>query len=144
MADTGFGNTFRKAINDLIFKGTTFTANPSGVIYVSAHTADPGPDGQTAGEVSGGSYARKVTAATDWNAATTADPSVVTNANAITFVTATGSWGTVTHFGLWNSLTLTAAANFIGSKALTASQVVASGNTLSFPAAALTHSLGTA
>lgn len=144
MADTGFGNTFRKAINDLIFKNTTFTANPAGVIYVSAHTADPGPDGQTSNEVTGGSYAAKVTAATDWNAATTADPSVVTNANAITFVTATGNWGTVTHFGLWNHLTNRAAANFVGSKALTASQVVNTGNTLSFPAAALTHSLGTA
>lgn len=144
MADTGFGNTFRKAINDLIFKNTTFTSNPAGVIYVSLHTGDPGPDGQTANEVTGGSYAAKVTAATDWNAATTADPSVVSNLNAITFVTATGSWGTVTHFGLWNHLTTRAAANFVGSKALTASQAVATGNTVSFPAASLTHSLGTA
>lgn len=144
MATSGFGNTFRKAINDLIFKNTTFTANPGGVIYVSAHTGDPGADGQTANEVTGGSYARKVTAAADWNAGTTADPSVVSNANAITFVTATANWGTVTHFGLWNHATNTAAANFVGSKALTASQVVNNGNTLSFPAGQLTHSLGTA
>lgn len=144
MSDTGFGNTFRKAINDLIFKNTTFTANPGGVIYVGLHTGDPGPDGQTANEVSGGSYARKVTAASDWSAATTADPSVVSNANAITFVTATANWGTITHFSLWNSSSLTAAANFIGSKALTASQVVNNGNTASFPAGLLTHSLGTA
>jgi hypothetical protein len=144
MSDTGFGNTFRKAINDLIFKNTSFTANPAGVVYVSLHTADPGPDGQTSNEVSGGSYAAKVTAATDWNAATAADPSVVTNANAITFVTATGSWGTVTHFGLWNHATLRLAANFVGSKALTASQAVASGNTVSFPAGSLVHNFGTA
>jgi hypothetical protein len=144
MADTGFGNTFRQAINALIFKNTTFTANPAGVIYVSLHTGDPGPDGQTANEVSGGSYARKVTAATDWTTPTTADPSVVSNANAITFVTATGSWGTITHFGLWNALATATAAAFIGSKALTASQAVATGNTVSFPIGSLVHNLGTA
>lgn len=137
---SGFGTSFMKAINDLVFKNTTFTANPGGVIYVSLHTGSPGADGQTANEVSGGSYARKATAATDWNAGTNADPSVVTNANAITFVTATGSWGTITHFGLWNHATGTATTNFVGAAALTASQAVASGNTVSFPAGSLTHS----
>lgn len=144
MSDSGFGNTFRKSINDLIFKNTAFTSNPAGVIYVSAHTGDPGPDGQTANEVSGGSYARKVTAASDWSTGSAADPHVISNGNAITFVTATANWGTVTHFGLWNHATNTAAANFVGSKALTASQVVNNGNTLSFAVGALTHSLGTA
>jgi hypothetical protein len=45
-------------------------------------------------EVTGGSYARKTTAGSDWNAASGGGPSLTTNANAITFVTATADWGT--------------------------------------------------
>ena len=50
-------------------------------------------------------YARVSTAGADWNTATDADPSVVTNANAIEFPTASGSWGTVTHFALYDAAT---------------------------------------
>lgn len=136
----GFGNTFRQALNNLIFKNTAFTS-PGGVIYVGLHTADPGPDGQTANEVSGNGYARKVTAATDWNTGTLADPSVVTNANAITFNQASGgNWGTITHGSLWRTLSGTTAADFIGASALASSQVVNDTNTLSIPAGSLSHS----
>jgi hypothetical protein len=135
----GYGTTFMKALNDLVFKGTAFTS-PSGVMYLSLHTADPGIDGQTSNEVSGGSYARKVTAATDWNAGTNADPSVTTNATTLTFATATASWGTVTHFGLWRTLSGTATTDFIGRGALTASQTINNTNTASFAASAISHS----
>jgi len=112
-------------------------------IYVSLHTGDPGVDGQTANEVSGGSYARvavTTTGGTNFSAATTADPSVTSNANSITFPQATASWGTVTHFGLWRSAAGVTAADFIGAAALTASQAIANTNTASFAAGALTHS----
>lgn len=136
---SGFGQTWCKKINDHVFMKTALTQPTN--IFVSLHTGDPGVDGQTANEVSGGSYARKSTSGSDWNAGTTADPSVVTNANAITFVTATGSWGTVTHFGLWTTVSGTTAAEFIGASSLSASQAIASTNTASFAAGALTHSL---
>lgn len=135
----GYGQTFMKALNDQVFGKASFT-NPNGVMYISLHTADPGVDGQTANEVSGGSYARKVTAASDWNAATTADPSVTTNATTLTFPTASASWGTVTHFGLWRTSSGTTAGDFIGRGALSASQAIASGNTASFAAGAISHS----
>lgn len=136
---SGFGNTFRKTLNEYVFRGGTLTQTH---IFVSLHTGDPGADGQTANEVSGGSYARydSTNDSTFWAAASTADPSVIANAQAFTFVTATANWGTVTHFGLWNHATNTAAANFIGSAALTASQVINNGNTASFATSALTHS----
>jgi hypothetical protein len=134
--------TTRADLLNLIFKGTALTgkaAAGAGVYYVSLHTADPGEDGQTSNEVTGGSYAAKVTAAADWTAtATVASPSVISNSvNPITFVTASASWGTVTHAGLWNHITNRAAANFLGRGALTASQAVASGNTFSFPTSSL-------
>lgn len=137
---SGFGNTYRKAINEYIFRGGTAPAPTT--VYVSLHTADPGADGQTANEVSGGSYARYAATAnsTFWAAASTADPSVIASAQAFTFPTATANWGTVTHFGLWKSLAGTTAADFIGSAALTASQVINNGNTASFATGAITHS----
>lgn len=135
----GYGTTFMKALNDQVFGKASFT-NPNGVMYISLHTADPGIDGQTSNEVSGGSYARKLTAATDWNASTNADPAVTTNATTLTFATATANWGTVTHFGLWRTLSGTTAADFIGRGALTASQTINNTNTASFAASALSHS----
>jgi hypothetical protein len=128
-----------KALNDQVFGKASFT-NPNGVMYVSLHTADPGIDGQTSNEVSGGSYARKLTAATDWVASTNADPAVTTTGAVLTFPTATGSWGTVTHFGLWRTTSGTTAADFIGRGALTASQTINNTNTASFASGAITHS----
>jgi hypothetical protein len=136
----GFGQTTRADILNFGFKGTAFTGkafNAAGVYYISLHTADPGADGQTSNEVSGGSYAAKSTAASDWSTATAADPAETNNSNAITFVTATGSWGTVTHAGIWNHPTTRGTANFVGRGALSASQAIASGNTFSFPATTL-------
>jgi len=136
----GFGNTFRKTVNEAVFRGGSLPTLTT--LYISLHTGDPGPDGQTANEVSGNAYARVAVTSntTNWGAATTADPSVIANLTAVTFPQATGSWGTVTHFGIWNHITNTAAANFVGATALTASQAIANTNTASFAAGALTHS----
>jgi hypothetical protein len=105
--------------------------SPAGItnIYVSLHTADPGEDGQGAGEVSGGSYARVSTAPADWDAASGADPATLENTSLITFPTATGSWGTVTHAGLWTHATTTTESVFVGATPLGASRTIASGET---------------
>jgi len=52
-----------------------------------------------------------------------------------TFVTPTGSWGLVTHFGIFDAVT---AGNLLYWNALTSSQTISSGNTVSFAAGALT------
>jgi len=124
--------------------GKTPDTTPAGVLYVSLHTGDPGEDGQTANEATGSGYARVLTAATDWNAATLADPSVADNANPIAFPAATGDWSAgadMTHFGLWNHLTLGAEANFIGSGSLTVAKPVLNGDTASFAAGAFQFTL---
>jgi len=137
---SGFGNTFMSVVNNAVFRGGSLPTLTT--LYISLHTASPGADGQTANEPVGNGYARVAVTSngTNWNAGTVADPSVINNATAITFPTASGSWGTITHFGIWNNSTATATTNFIGAAPLTASQAIASGNTASFAASALQHS----
>lgn len=98
--------------------------------YVGLFTAAPSDAGGGT-EVSGGSYARKSTAGADWNAASGGSTS---NANAITFVTASASWGTVTHFGIFDAAT---AGNLLRWAALTTSKAIGSGDTASFAAGSL-------
>jgi hypothetical protein len=106
-----------------------------GAVYSSLHVSPgPGKDGQTGNEVSGGSYARKQVSHADWAAPAT---SSTNNANEIKFVTATGSWGTVSHVGLWDHLTQTSASHFIGFKALDTPKAVNNGDVAKFVAGAL-------
>jgi hypothetical protein len=102
-------------------------------VYIGLLTAAP-TDTTTGTEATGGSYARKSTAAGDWNAAS-GNPASATNANAITFVTATGSWGTVTYFAHYDAAT---AGNMLRYGALTNSKTIGTGDTASFAAGALT------
>ena len=87
-------------------------------LYTTACTdASPGT------EVTGGSYARKQTADADW----TSTAGVASNAQIITFVTPTGSWGTVTHFALFDQ-----AGTYLAWSDLTTPQAIGTGNTVSF------------
>lgn len=109
-----------------------------GSVYVGLYTATPsdtstGSSGGT--EVTGGSYARKVTAAADWN---TSSGGSISNANDIVFVTATGSWGTITQVGLFDAST---AGNLIWWGDLTASKTVANGDVFKFLAGQLVLNL---
>jgi hypothetical protein len=56
-------------------------------------------------EVSGSGYARFQTSATDWNAASSAIPSLISNANSLNFGTTAASWGTVVAWGLFDAIT---------------------------------------
>lgn len=94
-------------------------------IWVALFTAAPSDTGGGT-EVTGGSYARKATAGTDWAAAAAGATS---NATTLTFVTPTASWGTVTHFALMDAATV---GNMIAWAPLTTSQAIGSGNTVSF------------
>jgi len=78
---------------------------------------------------SGTAYARKSTAGADWNAAASG---AISNANAITFATATGAgWGTVVGFALTDNATA-GAGNVIGWGSLGTNKLISSGDTASF------------
>jgi len=91
-----FSNFLENALINATLRATTYTSPAT--VYVSLYTTDP-TDADTGTEVSGGSYAR--------TAVTFGAPSngVSTNSADVTFPTATGSWGTVTHIGIHDALT---------------------------------------
>lgn len=111
-------NYLENALVNATLRNTSYTTPTT--VYVGLYTTDP-TDANTGTEVSGGSYARI--------AATFAAPSngaSATNAD-VTFAVATGSWGTVTHFGILDSLT---SGNLLYHGALTVSKTISTGDVL--------------
>jgi hypothetical protein len=105
-------------------------------LYFALFTGDPGESGNT-GEVSGGSYARA--AVTNNNVtfplcATTGTP-VKTNGVVVTFPTASASWGTVTHWAIYDD-DGSPSGNMIAHGALAAPNTVAIGKTVRIAAGA--------
>lgn len=107
---------------------------PKKALFVALYTAAPSDAGGGT-EVSGGAYARVQVNPADanWTAASATD-GLTDNAAAITFPTATASWGTVTHVGIHDGLT---GGNLLLHGALTTSKTVGNGDTFSFAAGAL-------
>ena len=85
--------------------------------YLALYTTDP-TVANSGTEVSGGSYAREAITFTDGD-----------NDSEITFTEATGSWGTVTHFGILDAVS---AGNLLYFGAVDSAQAVASGNVARF------------
>jgi len=88
--------------NEILDHVTGKGAYTSPTVYVGLSTADPTDDASGLAEPSGDGYARVETAAGDWDAAS---GGATANANAITFPEASGSWGTITHFALFDAAT---------------------------------------
>jgi len=121
----GFSDYLEDKVLDHVFGGTAYTA-PS-TLYVALYTAAPSDTGGGT-EVSGGSYARK--SMPDMTVSGTS-PTTATNGAAVEFVTATGSWGTVSHVGVFDA---SSSGNLLGWAALTASKTVSSGDVFRFDA----------
>lgn len=92
---------------------------PSGV-YLALFTSDPTPTGSGT-EVSGSGYARQQVT---WNAAASRESTLN---GSETFGPAGGSWGTVTHWGVFDSST---AGNLLWFGSLSASKAADSGDSL--------------
>lgn len=127
------GSFSNYAENKLLDHALGVTAYTMPTTYLALFTAAAGEAGGGT-EVSGGSYARvalsgKIGAASSGSS---------TNSSTITFPTATGSWGTVVGWGIFDA---SSAGNLIVYGDLTASKTVASGDTLVFNASNLTVTL---
>ena len=110
------------AILNHVLKGTAYSQPTN--LYLALSTANPTVDGSGLAEPSGGSYARKqINTAFD-----TAAARAVTTDTQIDFVTATGSWGTITHWAIYDA---SSAGNMLFFGAWTTSKVVGNGDTLS-------------
>lgn len=121
-------NYLENALLDHVLGGGDYTRPAT--VYVGLWTSalDDTSDGSTAGEVSGGAYARVALTnnATNWPAASGGAKS---NGTEITFPQATADWGTVTHFAILDAATL---GNILYWGALTASKTIQDGDTASF------------
>lgn len=111
--------------NELLDHVLNASYTPAATIYLCLCTADPtdAATGASMNEVANsGSYART---AITFDAAASR---TVVQAAAVTFPTATGSWGTITHWAIADSGTH-GAGNVLATGALAASKSVISGNT---------------
>lgn len=111
---------------DHILGGSDY-ARP-GTVYFALFTAAP-TDAGGGTEVSGGSYARKAVTnnATNFPSAVAG---VKTTGADVTFVTATGSWGEVVAYGIYDAAT---GGNLLFHGTLTTARTVESGDTPKFP-----------
>ena len=121
----GFSDYLEDKVLKHVFGGSSYTA--PGTLYVGLFTSAPSDSGGGT-ECSGGSYARKSMAAMTVSGTS---PTTATNGSAVEFVTATGSWGTVTHVGVFDAST---SGNLLGWAALSASKTVSSGDVFRFAA----------
>lgn len=121
----GFSDFLENELLDHVFGNAAYSAPAT--VYVALFTAAPNDAGGGT-EVSGGSYARKAVTnnATNWPAAS---GGAKANGTDIVFVTATASWGTVTHFAIFDAAT---SGNMLGWGALAASKAIGNGDTAQF------------
>lgn len=121
-----FGDFLELELLDHVLGNSAYTAPVN--VYVALSTTTPNDDGTSFTEPTGGAYARVTVAnnITNWPAAAAGAKS---NGTKITFPTATASWGTVTHFALYDAVT---AGNFLMAGALTTAKTIGNGDTAEF------------
>ena len=111
-------------IADHILGNTVFTT--PGTVYLALFTAAPTESGGGT-EVTGGSYARLAITnnSTNWPAAS---GGLKSNGVALTLVTATATWGTVTHWALFDAAS---GGNMLFFGAVSPSKLIESGDSFS-------------
>lgn len=123
-------NYMEELILDWI-SGSAMPAAPT-TVYVALSTAAPGEDGSITEPATGDGYARQ--AVTFGASAQSADAATIANSAAVGFGPATSSWGSVTHFAVFDAAT---GGNMLRHAALTSSVTVASGDSATFGVGAL-------
>lgn len=116
------------AILNATLNATTYTSPAT--VYVGLFTSDPADD-NSGTEISGNGYARK---SASFATASGTGGSISTNAD-IEFDQATGSWGTISHIGIFDALT---AGNLLYHSGLDASKVIETGDILKIASGSLT------
>ncbi len=130
-----FSNYLETNLLDQIVGKTDFTMPTA---YVALFIGDPLDSGSGGNEVDAGggvNYSRKATTGGTWNAAASGS---IDNASAITFDTASGSWGTITHFAIFDA---SSGVNILASGQLTTSKPIGNGDTPEFAAGAFVITL---
>lgn len=122
-------NYLENALINATLRNTSYTSPTT--VYVGLHTADP-TDAGSGTEVSGGSYARtSVTFGAPSNGTST-------NSAAVEFPQATGSWGTVSHIGIWDA---SSTGNLLYHTALDTSKTIETGDIFKIASGSLSVTL---
>jgi hypothetical protein len=118
-----FSNYLETELLDHVFANNAYTS-PS-TVYVGLFTSSP-TDANSGTEVStsGTAYARQ-------SGSFTVSGNTATTSAAIEWPTATASWGTITHIGIYDA---SSAGNLLAWAGLTASKTIASGDVFRIPA----------
>jgi len=126
-----FSNRTAQGLLDTLFGKTSvfgaLATAPAWWIGFSSTTVGEDASGNT--EPSAGAYARITVAASGWTIASLADPSLLDNNAAITFVTATADWlaaANMIEATAWDAVT---AGNFLAKGILTVAKPVLNGDT---------------
>lgn len=118
-----FSNTFETHVLNYVFTATSVTRPTAW--YVALFTSNPAEDASgTEVSTSGTAYVRKTVAFT-------VSGNLATNSAAVEFPTATASFGTVTHIGVFDAST---SGSLIAYSALSASKAIATGDVFRIPA----------
>lgn len=122
-------NYLENALINVTLRATSYTAPTT--VYVALYTTDP-TDADTGTECSGTSYARQ--------SVTFGAPSngVTTNSAVIDFPQAGSAWGTITHIGIRDALTV---GNLLYHTPLDASKTIASGDVFRIASSSLSVTL---
>ena len=126
---TAMSNYLENALINATLRNTSYTS-PS-TVYVALFTSDP-TDAGTGTECTGGAYVRQSAtfgAPSDGASSISAD---------VEFPQATGAWGTITHFGIFDA---SSSGNLLYHGALTASKTIATGDVLKITSSNLTVTL---
>lgn len=123
------------ALVNHIFRNTDYVRVAN--IYVALFTAAPSDAGGGT-EVTGGAYARQALATGASSAWDAASGGATANTATLTFPTATANWGTITHIGLFDALTV---GNLMFHGALTVAKTVNNFDIFRFNAGDLDASL---
>lgn len=114
-----FIDAFENKVLDHILKGTALSVPTN--IYVALSTADPGESGGAIAEPSGNNYGRAQ--CNTWDAAASRASA---NTSQINFAQASGSWGTISHWALYDAIT---GGNLIAYGSFTTPKVIGAGHT---------------
>ena len=126
---SAISNYLENALINVTLRATSYTAPTT--VYVALFLSDP-TDAGSGTECSGAAYARQ--------SATFGAPSigVSTTTADIQFPQAGGSWGTLTHFGIYDALTT---GNLLYHGALTTSKTIDTGDVFKIASGSLTVTL---
>jgi hypothetical protein len=116
-----FTNFLETEILDHVFAGAAYTA--PGTKYLALFTAISDGEAGTVTELSGSAYARQTVAFTT-------SGNTTSNNAAVEFPTATGSWGTVTHVGVYDAAS---SGNLMAYATLSSSKAIATGDVFRVP-----------